>query len=299
MTTVPVATPTADRVRGVAATTVAVVIWGSASVLVKAVDGLGGVGISFWRLVFGAVLLGVVFTARGGRIDRALLVPCIPGGIAFGADIVLFFEALRATSAANATIIGALQPILLLPFASRMFGERASRASIAWSLVAIAGTVLVVAGGSGVDAVSGRGDLLAVGALLSWTAYFVVSKTARQRLDALAYFTGLTIVSTALVVPYAFLVGADLSPAGGDDWSAIVAITVFSGALGHVLLNWSHGRVPLQVMSLLTLLVPIVATTGAMLFLDEDVVAVQWAGMAVVLGALAVVGRTSGQDGSG
>lgn len=47
-------------------------------------------------------------------------------------------------------------------------------------------------------------------------------------------------------------------------------------------------------MSLLTLLVPLVATTGAVLFLDEPIDGLQWLGMAVVLVALAeVVRRTS------
>ena len=58
-----------------------------------------------------------------------------------------------------------------------------------------------------------------------------------------------------------------------------------------MLLNWSHGHVPLQVMSLLTLLVPVVATAGAVLFLDEPVDGLQWIGMVVVLAALAEVAR--------
>ena len=89
--------------------------------------------------------------------------------------------------------------------------------------------------------------------------------------------------------PYALVVGADLSPAGTSDWVTIVVVTVFSGALGHVLLNWSHEHVPLQVVSLLTLLVPLVATVGAVTFLDESVSALQWFGMAVVVASLAVV----------
>ena len=36
---------------------------------------------------------------------------CLPGGITFALDLVFFFSALRETSTANATVIGALQPI--------------------------------------------------------------------------------------------------------------------------------------------------------------------------------------------
>ena len=284
--------PTEQRTSaGIAATSVAVVIWGASSVLVKAIDGLDGVGISFYRLLFATVLLGGFFLARGRRFTRRMLWLCVPGGVAFGLDIVLFFSALRETSTANATVIGALQPILLLPIGVRMFGERVTRSVVVWSFVAVAGTTAVVLGGTGLPQWTLYGDLLALGALLSWTAYFVASKAARQRLGAVEYFTGLTVVAFVVVAPYALVSRADLTPAAPSDWAAILGVTVFSGALGHVLLNWSYPHVPLQVMSLLTLLVPLVATTGAVLFLDEPIDALQWIGMAVVLGALAIVVR--------
>lgn len=281
-------------VAGVVATTVAVTIWGAASVLVKSIDGIDGTGISFYRLGFGTLLLTGFFLARGGRISWSMLRICGPGGIAFGLDIVLFFTALRETSVANATVIGALQPVLLLPIGLRYFGERTQRAVVLWSLVAVVGTGVVILGATGLPEWSPYGDLLAVGALFTWTAYFAASKSARLHLGAVEYFTGLTIVAFVVVGPFALAAGADLSPAATSDWLAIVGVTVFSGAFGHVLLNWSHGHVPLQVMSVLTLLVPLVATTGAVLFLGETVDIVQWIGMAVVLGSLVeVVRRTS------
>lgn len=283
--------PPVRTAAGIAATAAAVTIWGAASVLVKSVDGIDGVGISFYRILFGTVLLGTVYLATGGRFTTRMLLLCAPGGIAFGLDILLFFSALRETSTANATVIGALQPILLLPIGVRMFGELVDRRVVVFSFVAVAGTAVVVFGGSGLPQWSPYGDLLATGALFTWTAYFVASKSARKELGALQYFTGLTVVALVVVAPYAVLSGADLSPADGSDWAAIVAVTVFSGALGHVLLNWSHGHVPLQVMSLLTLLVPVVATAGAVIFLDEPVDALQWGGMVIVLAALAFVAR--------
>ena len=279
---------------GIMATTVAVIIWGGSSVLVKSIDGIDGVGISFYRLLIATVILGGGFLLTGGRFTARMLWLCVPGGIAFGLDIVFFFTALRETSTANATVIGALQPILLLPIGVRLFREAVDRSVVTWSFVAVGGTVAVVLGGHGLPQWTPYGDLLACAALFSWTAYFVASKSARLRLGAVEYFTGLTVVAFAVVAPYTFVAGADLSPAAGGDWVALFAITILSGAIGHVLLNWSYPHVPLQVMSLLTLLVPLVATTGAVLFLDEPVDALQWIGMAVVLVALAeVVRRTS------
>lgn len=287
-----------DRRRlGLAAATGAVVIWGAISVIVKGIDGIGGVGIATYRLVFGAVLLSIVHLANQGRIDRALLRACIPGGVAIAADLLLFFSALRETSVANATVIGALQPVLLLPVGVRLFGERISRSTVVFSVIAVGGTAVVILGASGVPEWSLRGDLLACGALLSWTAYFITSKQARRSLGAIEYFTGITIVAAAIAVPFAAATGTDLSPAGPRDWGSILVITVFSGGIGHVLLNWSHAHVPLQTVSVLTLLVPVIAIAGAVLFLGETLAVVQLIGIIVVLGALIeVVRRTSAPE---
>lgn len=282
-------TTTSRRTAGILATTAGVSIWGASSTMVKSIDGIDAIGISFHRLVIGAALLVAVHLARGGRITWSMLRISAAGGVAFGLDIVLFFSALRETSVANATVIGALQPILLAPIGVRLFGEQLGKRVVVWSIVAVAGTAIVVLGATGVPEWSLRGDLLAVGALGSWTAYFVASKQARRKLATLEYFTGLSVVACAVVAPFALVVGADLSPADTSDWVTIVVVTVFSGALGHVLLNWSHEHVPLQVISLLTLLVPVVATIGAVTFLDESVSPLQWFGMAVVVAALAVV----------
>lgn len=278
---------------GIAVTVVAVTVWGGASILVKTIDGVDGSGISFYRLLFGSVFLAAFHMIRGGRIDRRLLVDCTPGGIAFGLDIVLYFSALRETSIANATIIGALQPILLLPFGVRWFGERTTRRGVVFCVVAVVGTGLVVFGNTTAPTWSPVGDLLAVGALLSWTAYFLTAKRVRETRGAVEYFTGVSLISFVVIAPFVIGVGADLTPSGPSDWAAIVSVTLMSGALGHLLVTWAHGHVPLQVMSILTLLVPLVATVAAVVFLDEHVNLLQWAGMAVVLGALVEVVRNT------
>ena len=195
--------PTNRRTAGILATTLGVTIWGASSTMVKSIDGIDAVGISFHRLVIGAAFLVLVLLARGGRITWSTLRISAFGGVAFGLDIVLFFSALRETSVANATVIGALQPILLAPIGVRLFGEELGRRVVVWSIVAVGGTAVVVLGATGVPEWSLRGDLLAVGALLSWTAYFVASKQARTQLGTLEYFTGLSIVACAVVAPYA------------------------------------------------------------------------------------------------
>jgi drug/metabolite transporter (DMT)-like permease len=286
----PAAPPAGKRPGlGYLSAAVAVVVWGTSSVLIKEVHGLNGVAISAYRLWIGGALVAAAFVASGGRVTRRLLRLSFWGAVAFLADIVLFFCALQETSIANATVIGALQPLLMLVLAGPLFGERPRWTDGIWGLVAVAGAATVVLGGDGGGVNSGAGNLLAVGALVAWTGYFVTSKTARTELTSFEYLTGLGIVSGILVIPVPFVLGQPLGSPTGRDWALITAIAVINGALGHFLMNWSHQHVPLVAMSLMTLGIPVVSAAAAAVFIDEPLVALQVAGMAVVVMALGVV----------
>jgi drug/metabolite transporter (DMT)-like permease len=271
------------------AATAAVVVWGVSSIAIKQVDGLSGLGVACYRIWLGALLVTVAFLATGGRVSRRLLRLSFWGGITFTADLVLFFCAVQETSIANATVIGALQPLLVLAVASRLFGERARVSEVAWGAVAVAGTALVILGGDGGGANSTWGNVLAVGALVSWTAYFVFTKTARQHLTAFEYLTGMAIVSAIAVVPLPFLFEGTLGSTDLDGWLVILYLTVVNGLLGHFLMAFAHGHVTLLTVSLLTLGIPVFAAAGAALWIDEPLTWVQVGGMAVVLVALGLV----------
>jgi drug/metabolite transporter (DMT)-like permease len=281
-------------VAGLFAAGTAVIVWGASSVLVKEVDGVSGLAIGFHRLWIGAVLVSVAFLLSGGRFTRRLLRLSLWGGIAFALDIVLFFAALKETSVANATIIGAMQPVLVLAIARRLFGERPHLADAFWACVAIAGAVIVVSGAPAGGDASIKGDLLAVGALFAWTWYFVASKQARTELGSFEYLAGLSVVAVVVVTPVVFLSREPIAVPDAADWLIIVVIAVVNGAIGHLLMNWAHAHVPIVVVSLMTLAIPVFATLTAAIFIDEAVTAGQIAGMAVVIGSLScVVIRTS------
>jgi drug/metabolite transporter (DMT)-like permease len=274
---------------GLASAAAAVVVWGASAVLLKQVEGLNGLGIAYYRVWLGAVLVSLVFVVQGGRITRRLLRLSLLGGLAFLTDLVLFFSAVQETSVANATVIGALQPILVLLVAARLFGETPRAVELGWGAVAIGGAALVVLGGDGGGANSLTGDLLAVGALVAWTAYFVFSKTARLDLTAFEYLTGMAIVAAVAVVPIPLLFPGTLGTTDATGWLTIVYITVINGLLGHFLMSWAHGHVTLLTLSLLTLGIPVCSAAAAALWIDEPLTLLQIGGMVVVLAALGLV----------
>jgi drug/metabolite transporter (DMT)-like permease len=275
--------------RGLTAALFALAAWGSGPVIARGIH-MPGMAVVFYRLWIGALLTLALLYARRGRLSWRVLRLSAAGGVAFGVNISLFFSALKLTSVANATVISALQPALLFMVVGPLFGEIIGLTDVAWTAVAIAGVGTVVFGAHGPHGHGLRGDLLATGALLAWSWYFVASKQARQKLGALEYQTALTLVSALVATPIALLSHQSLSPSGHSltTWVWLLLIMAGGGS-GHLLMNYAHATVRLTVTSLLTLSTPVLAAGGAAIFLHERLTWLQVAGMAVVLAALAIV----------
>lgn len=262
---------------------------GIGSVIAKAAD-IAGPVLALHRVWIAAVIYVGAFLAFGGHITRQALRAAAPGGLFFGLEVAFFFSSIQLTTVANATMLLALQPVVVLLVFSGRFGEVVTRKEILLSIVAFGGVGLVVFGSSASPSWSPAGDLLGVGALATWTLYFVYSKQARQTLDAVEY-QGLSLVFSALVMlPVAVVFSGTVDPGPGKWWW--IAAMVATPGTGHMLMNWAHPRVPLGLVSELTLLSPVISVALAAWVLDgETLNPTQLVGMVMVLGTLALMVR--------
>jgi drug/metabolite transporter (DMT)-like permease len=289
----PTTTAATDRrpVAGVAAALTGVVLWGSLVILVKTGEETNGLVMGFHRIWVGALGVSVVALALGQFPDRTAFRTSVPGGLLFAADIVLFFSAIKLTTVANATIVGALQPVILLYVGARQFGERITRALIVLTVIAVSGAALVAIGSAEATGEwNPLGDFLALAALATWAGYFAASKQARQSLGTLEYLTAFLLIAMVVVAPVALVFGGGLG-VERETWVVILVLALGSGAAGHFLMNWSHGHIPLHLSSMLTLSLPAVSAVSAALVLGEPLIGLQILGIAIVVGALAVVVR--------
>jgi drug/metabolite transporter (DMT)-like permease len=293
--------PSADRDTqlGLLGAAVAIVAWGASGVLVKAID-MDAIAISFYRFTIYALLLVAFMTARSGSIPLTwrILRGSMAGGICLGLDVILFFTAVKTTNVVNATTIGAMQPLVLAVFAVKMFGERIHPREIAAAAVALTGVVIIVVASSGTPEWSGAGDLAAVGALFSWSGYFLFSKRSKGVLSSAEYTVGTGVWTAAMALPAGFLFQQDMSLPSSDDWLPLLALVLGAGVLGHSAMNWSLVRIPLWIGSMFTLLIPVVSSIAAWIWLDEALTAVQLAAMGLVLAALGFVVHSQSRTGS-
>ena len=277
-----------DHKLGLIAVLVAITAWSTTNVIIKWID-MNAIAIAFWRFGLYAIMLSTWMFARGNRLTRRMLWTAAPAGLLLSGDVLLFFTAVKVTTVVNATTIGALQPLVIGVFATRLFDEKISRREIGAAIVAIAGVVVIVTQSAGTPEWSGAGDLAAVGALFCWSGYFIVAKRLSATLTPMQFTTASACWVAVISLPVGLVFQQDMSPPSREDWPWLLLLMIVGGVVGHYLMNWGIPRLPLWLSSTLTLLIPVMASVTAWIFLDEPLTAIQLVAMGVVVGALAVI----------
>ncbi len=270
----------------------AMLAWGVTGVAAKSVD-MGGMALAAYRSSVGAVVLVSALYLSGRRLTWTKIRYAVPGGVFLGLDLILFFSAVKLTTVANATVIGALQPALVILISAPLLGERVARGASRWAVVGLAGSALVVFGASGLPDWSVQGDAIAVLALFAWTGYFVASRMIRNRVEALEYAAVTAVVASLVAWPAAVLFRQDVSWPDTTSWLWILGLALVSGIGGHLLMSVSIPHLPLWASSTMTLSIPVISTVTAAIFLSESVAPAQVVGMAIVLIALGAAIRVS------
>ena len=249
----------------------------------------------FYRMWLSVPVLLLWLYATGHRLTWRLLRLTAPAGVLFGVNMCFVFTTFHHASIATLSVVSALQPGLVLLVAGPFLGERPTAWHRLWTMVGIAGAVIVVLGAGSAVRSSPLGVALAAGAVCSFTAYFLCTRVARARstepIDAIEWMSGVTIFSALTVTPLAILSSsrADFGQIGGYDWLWLAFAVGITGITGHVLMAWVLRHLEASKASLYVLSMNVVAVTASWPIHDEPLTVVQALGGVVVLGAVAAV----------
>jgi len=267
----------------------AVFAWGFGPLMVRGIDASAGT-IVFWRLWMAMPVMLTAAYFTGGRVSLPLLKAVFVPGVIFGVSTLVGFSSYHATSIANATLIGALQPVLMLFIAPLLFGERSSARQILLAVIALGGISTVVLGAQQSSGASLHGDALALINLGLFTTYFVRMKQVRNKgIHSIALIAGVFWVAAVTVTPWVLLTSHDLGAIHGTDWLSIVGMVLLSGLIGHGLMTWAQRHVDITLASLLMLGGPVISAIGAWIVFSQQLSPVQIAGALVVLAALGAI----------
>jgi drug/metabolite transporter (DMT)-like permease len=268
---------------------------GFAAILVK-LSPLGPQATAFWRLVIALPALAIWASleraaSRGdGPTARAtppwrLLLLC---GVFFAGDLATWHAGIVRTSAANATFLANLTPVVVLAWTWIAGRRRPDGGFLAAVALALAGSLAMSGGAPGQDPERLMGDALSAATSLWYAAYLIALTRARETTGA-----GLAmLVSTAAAAPLALVAalatGETIAPplqADGFLWGLwpLLAIGLLVHVGGQGLMAFGMGRTPVAVSSVIILFQPVVAGFAGWLVLGERLGPVQIGGAGLVL----------------
>jgi drug/metabolite transporter (DMT)-like permease len=265
--------------------------FGVMPVLTKVVydDGAGVAGVLSVRFSLAAVVLLGLARLRREALPRGrqLLVLFLLGAVGYVFESYCYFAALERISAGLTALLLYLYPALVVLLTAALLRTRPSGKAGACVAVATAGTALTIGplGGG-----QWTGVLLGLTAALSYSIYIVIS--SRQVAGVGPFATSAVVMGGAAVV---YDIGAVATharlPSSGSAWAALVAV-----ALVGTVVAVSTFFAALELLgpadtAVLSTFEPVVSVVVAAVALGEDLTALQIAGGALVLGAVAVLAR--------
>jgi drug/metabolite transporter (DMT)-like permease len=282
--------------RALGAVVAAVVLWSASSLFVRAGDA-DALVFTTWRLWFALPPLGVIILFRSrsrgpvelfpAGVSRARWVGLIFGaGAFFVTGAATAFAALGMTTLLDVTLIGALQPVLIIAFAVAFLGEHVGRSLVVRAGIAVGATIVVALSATGSGNWSLAGDIVAVVSLVLNAGWFLYGRVLRTRfeIDPFVFIFCVFVTAALLITPVAAIANGGLGLPGKAVFFA--ACTMVSGTTAHVLMVWAHRFVPTSVSSPLLLAEPPIVAVGAWIFFDEALTPVQIIGSAVVVASL-------------
>jgi drug/metabolite transporter (DMT)-like permease len=244
--------------------------------------------------LFGLPLLIAVAWAewrRFGPLPRRAVVLAAIAGIFFAGDLTFWHHAIEYVGAGLATVLGNLQILVVGVVAWLVLGERPSRSILIAVPVVLAGVVLIsgVVGAGAYGADPALGVLLGIATALCYSGYLLVIRRGGRDARRPAGPVAIATLSTALVAAAAGVVIGDLDPTpalASLAWLALLGLT--SQGLGYLFISISLPRLPAIVTSLILLVQPVITVGLSMVLLGERPSVAQLAGVALVIGGIAV-----------
>ena len=224
------------------------------SPVIVADSNVHGLAMAFWRCWIAFAPFAVLILIRKDLSFERFL-SSAPAGICFGSSMGLFFWAAKMTSILNATLITILLPIPLTIASFFIFREKITLRHIVVSIIAVCGAMLIVASGSSSGTGDIKGDLLAVVAVLISSGYFVFAKKTLLTVPLIEFQAGVFAWGGLVLIPMVIASQASLIAQSNADLGRIFMVALIPMG-GHLLLNYSHGKAPLNLIAVFQLIVP-------------------------------------------
>ena len=297
-------TSAVQRRRGIAvvAAILSAACWGSATVMSKGVlYHMPPITLLAIQLTASITVLwlAVLVLRFRVRLDRPTRQASLSGLLEPGIAYTLGITGLALTTASNAALIGAAEPLFILFLAWLVLKEQPGPPILLLAAVATLGLVLVVVPDA--SGFAGQGSLIGDALLLAGTLFAAFYVIATRRLvgtieplplSALQQSVGL--IWTLGVLAIALLAGLATLGLDGLSWPVLL-MAATSGVIQYALAFWLYlfalQSLPANIAGFYLTLIPVFGIAAAFAFLGEALSRPQWIGAILIIASVGAVSR--------
>jgi drug/metabolite transporter (DMT)-like permease len=188
---------------------------------------------------------------------------------------LLFFNALRFTTASNASVINAFNPLITAVFAAMILKDKLSIRKIALIISAFLGVTLTITQWDLSIIISGGfniGDLLMLSGATSWAIYSILVKKGMKKMSPMKLTTYSFLACVIILTPFALkeIIFDQALKVQPTAYLAIFYMAIFPTVGGYTIQQYSIKALGPSTTALFINLVPVFSIIMAVIFLKED-----------------------------
>ncbi len=276
------------------------VIWAANFIVVKStIPILTPIGYAFLRFaVAGLALLAICRWREGSvAIPRRDILPLAGLGVlGFGLYQMLWSTALSSTTVGNSALLIGATPVFTALVAAALGTDTLSPIRATGVAVAFVGVAVVAAGhGIGLEGAA-LGDVMTLGAAISWAIYVSLGATILRRYSPLRATVWTITFGALFLAPFGLvqLTTVDFGQVGPAQIAGLLYSALLSSALGNVAVFWGVSVLGPTRTTNFQFLPPALAIVFAAIFLGDPILATQVVGGAIIVAGVLLARRDRG-----
>jgi drug/metabolite transporter (DMT)-like permease len=249
----------------------------------------GPIATGFWRLALATPFLffvGYRFGFRFSALSKSTIWLVIIAGLFFGIDIILWHIGIFQTKMANATLFANCASLILVVYGIFVARKMPSKWESAAVLFAFVGAALLMGQSLDLSPLHFQGDILSLGAGLTYTVYLVLMMRVRQNTESWGALGMASAVAAVILLTGSIVAGEQVIP---TVWWPVVLLAFTSQFFGQGCLTYALPHFSPLVIGLALLFQPALSAAAGWLAFGETLTAMDFTGSALVMIALVLV----------
>ena len=249
----------------------------------------GPIATGFWRLALATPFLffvGYRFGFRFSALSKSTIWLAIIAGLFFGVDIILWHIGIFQTKMANATLFANCASLILVVYGIFVARKMPRKWESVAVLFAFVGAALLMGQSLDLSPLHFQGDILSLGAGLTYTVYLVLMMRVRQNTESWGALGMASAVAAVILLTASIVAGEQVIP---TVWWPVMLLAFTSQFFGQGCLTYALPHFSPLVIGLALLLQPALSAAAGWLAFGETLTAMDFMGSALVMIALVLV----------